>query len=183
VLTNYGTVSVSGNGTTTLTFDTDLASGVLFHQSNAGTTFQFAISGATVTSASVSGLTAGQGWTFVTPTNGLDSLGTFQYGFNCSPLANTSNTCGNVLDFTLTLASNGTVAAETGGSHGTLNFGLNLAYCDSVAGCPTTASPLGTGPFGATAVPAPIPGAGLPGLVAACLGLVAFARRRRHSFA
>jgi hypothetical protein len=47
----------------------------------------------------------------------------------------------------------------------------------------------GTQPTGIVAVPvsvsvpAPILGAGLPGLIAACLGLVAFARRRRNSFA
>src|SRR5690242_12237779 len=103
-LANYGTVSVSGNGTNVLKFDVDLATNYDFHQTNAGTTFQFAISGATVTAANVSGLTTGQGWTFATPTNNLDALGTFQYGFNCSG-AGISNTCGSELDFTLTFAA------------------------------------------------------------------------------
>ena len=37
--------------------------------------------------------------------------------------------------------------------------------------------------FFIVAVPGPLAGAGLPGLVAACCGLIAFARRRRQKFA
>jgi hypothetical protein len=44
----------------------------------------------------------------------------------------------------------------------------------------SASSPSGTGP---SPVPAPALGAGLPGLIAACMGLVVFARRRRLRFA
>ena len=114
-----GTISVSGQGTNVLTYDIDLNSTHVFHQSNAGTTFQFSVSGATVALANISGLTAGFGWTFVTPTNGLDALGTFQYGFNCDGSGTPNNTCGHDLNFTLTFTA-GThafVANETGGQH------------------------------------------------------------------
>jgi hypothetical protein len=39
------------------------------------------------------------------------------------------------------------------------------------------------GPNGTSPVPVPALGAGLPGLIAACMGLVVFARRRRNRFA
>jgi hypothetical protein len=57
-----------------------------------------------------------------------------------------------------------------------LFFGLDLG-----TGCTVSTSCAATGFAGATATPVPAPalGAGLPGLIAACMGLVVFARRRR----
>jgi hypothetical protein len=67
---------------------------------------------------------------------------------------------------TFTLALSGVTAATT-------ITGVNFSF--------------GTGPDttlpGHVAVPGPIVGAGLPGLVAACFGLIAFARRRRRTSA
>src|SRR5262247_1219903 len=84
-LSSYGTISVSGDGTTTITVDVDLASNYYFFSSGNGTTFQFSVSGATVTAASVTSTTATDGatWAFVptasTSVNPLDSLGNFLY--------------------------------------------------------------------------------------------------------
>jgi hypothetical protein len=181
-LTSYGTVSVSGNGTNSLTVDIDLAANYYFFGSGNGTTVQFS------TSAAVTGNTVSTNpsfWTFVPnattlATNPLDALGTFQSGFQCDNGASGTNTCGNDFEFTVALNGNGSIISETGGQHGTLFFGLDL--CNSTDGGSTC---LGTGPFGATlrAVPGPILGAGLPGLIAACAALAAFARRRRIRFA
>jgi hypothetical protein len=70
---------------------------------------------------------------------------------------------------------------------GSLNFRVGLA---ASLGCQTSPSPTcqpsNAGPesfIAVTAVPGPIAGAGLPGLVAACGGLLALARRRRQRIA
>jgi hypothetical protein len=106
----------------------------------------------------------------------MDGAGDFQYGLTFS---NGGNADGNSLDFFITAT----------------NIGLNTANVTGVAADICTAAPNATGksncpdpPAAQTggvhgvpvAVPAPFVGAGLPGLIAACVGLVVFARRRRR---
>jgi hypothetical protein len=176
-----GTISVSGQGTNILTFDIDLDSTHYFHQ-NTGpqqtpqASFELSISGASVSSSNVSGITSGFGWAFIQPPGSIDALGTWGFGFSCNG-SGFANTCGRELEFTLTFAA-GTqafVANETGGSHGDLTFGADLCLSNNGTSCAST------GPVGATSgAPLPLAGAGLPGLVAACGALLAFARRRRQ---
>ena len=86
----FGTVSVSGGGTTTLTIDADLSAGNFFADTGNGNTFQFSTSSAVtniqVNTASTTpvGDTVGT-WTVVSgAVNQLDALGTFLSGLQCS---------------------------------------------------------------------------------------------------
>jgi hypothetical protein len=82
------------------------------------------------------------------------------------------------------IASTGVLNVATGSTGGfTLYAGADVT-CDPQSGATCTqqfGSGL-TGMVGATAtpVPAPVVGMGLPGLVVACGGLIALARRRRR---
>jgi len=78
------------------------------------------------------------------------------------------------LTFTVT---NATVAQlETTNANG------NFFVADILCGAAQTGCAGNTGPVDVSTppVPGPIVGAGLPGLVAACVGLIALARRRRQ---
>jgi hypothetical protein len=68
-----------------------------------------------------------------------------------------------------------------------IDFTSDVLQCSPPSNCvtldflaTTTASATATISSGEVAVPAPLAGAGLPGLVAACAGLLGFARRRRR---
>jgi hypothetical protein len=164
--------------TTTFFFDVDLVSTAFFFASGNGTTFQFGISGPTLTSANISGLDPAI-YTLTTTPNPVDALGTFLYGLNCTSPAGPggtvpNNSCGQDLEFTATVSGNQHLVPETGGQHGSAMFAGDFCISSNGTGCN-----LGTGPFGAP-VPGPIVGAGLPSLIFACGGLLGLARRRRR---
>jgi hypothetical protein len=110
-----------------------------------------------------------------------DGTGNFTFGIDCTELAGGA-TCGqggaNALPVGSTLSfsvANATIADLTA-----LNNAGNFAVADILCGPNFPGCAGNTGPVD---VPGPILGAGLPGLVAACGGLLALARRRRQKIA
>jgi hypothetical protein len=163
-----GDFNGSGNGNDTIFF-------------NVGT-----VSGFTIQADSSTTKLGTGGWSEVTPPTKTDGLsaGTWTTGFDCN--VNGGN-CGQVFDVMLSgtglalnqqLVSGITVYAgvdPTCGSNATHTCTLS-----NLAGFNTGVVGATTDPFLTTPVPGPIIGSGLPGLIAACAGLVAFARRRRR---
>ena len=166
-----GTVTVTSVGTT-YTFNIDLtaASGLVLHSpGGANESIAFNLAGVSTTAGSFTGpITA--------PVAGphSDGFGDFLFGVNCS-VTGTANECAptgvspaNDFIFTVTAPANEHLTQNALG-----NF-LALQVCEG-------ACSLGNTGFAASSVvPGPIVGAGLPGLVMACGGLLALVRRRRQ---
>lgn len=99
-------------------------------------------------------------------------FGNFNYALTCSPNGGSEN-CGQhfTFDFIFAAADSGKLIPSTGDAN--IWFAADIK-CNS--GC-------NTGVVGASLVPAPLLGAGLPGIVISCGGLLALARRRRQQIA
>jgi hypothetical protein len=116
-----------------------------------------------------------------------DGIGTFNYGLTDTNANGFPGSTAGPVDFHV-LASGLTTASFVPGSNSPTGNSLFFAL-DLGIGCTPIATPTAcanTGFSGATrtvTVPAPLVGAGLPGLVMACGGLIAFARRRRSQVA
>jgi hypothetical protein len=110
-----------------------------------------------------------------------DGMGAFQYGLDFN---GSTGTVSADLIFRLTatgLTENSFVLGGASGltGHPQFYFAADICTPNSAGACGGS-----TGLVGATAaVPGPIAGAGLPGLVAACSGLLVLARRRRQRIA
>jgi hypothetical protein len=117
----------------------------------------------------------------------MDGAGTFQYALTFS---NGGNTDGTSLDFFIHATGIGSSTANVTGVAADLctkapsgDHSCGGEDDDEKVKTVITGAVVGTLVARTDPVPAPFVGAGLPGLIAACMGLVALARRRRHRFA
>jgi hypothetical protein len=203
--TPYGTVTITQGGTNSLNIQLVLSDALDLH--NNFDSFNFNLQGAPGLNATITNVkVTTDGVTFVDPstlaiqptfttqfsgTGQLDGGGQFDYGVtctNCGPFANGVDLQG--ISFTVTSlgASLFAVMGSTTGDvskDGQNNIASAAVFADdgSCTGCSTTNTGLIYGSTPQVAVPGPIAGAGLPGLIAACGGLIALARRRRQKFA
>jgi len=106
-------------------------------------------------------------------------FGDFNYALTCDSNGGSTN-CGQAFSFTYTFATanSGRLGPSTDDANIWFAADICVTNGGNPAGCSST-----TGVVGATVVPAPIVGAGIPGLVMACGGLLALGRRRRQQIA
>jgi len=179
-LTDVATVSVTNDGTDTVKITVTVFGPYAFHATNGNSLDSFAFSLASgFGTGTISNLSSG--WTSQIPPQNTDGMGTFQQAFTLS-----SNSAGP-LSFDITASGLSAIVADfaTGGSAFNSTTGYYFiadVICQASTGktCSNGTTNGATGLVGGSvAVPVPMMGAGLPGLIAACMGLVAFARRRR----
>jgi hypothetical protein len=179
--TPFGTVQVDDNGSGTDVVTLSMAPNVILGGgSHYAISFEMA-TGATISPLSSSMTTAG----FKIVDNGTttvdnDPFHGFDYAIDCTNNFG-SGGCGSTLTFTITSA---TAFLQNTGNGGPVLFASDIS-CGTCTSNADGSKPTGVvgALTGTVAVPGPILGAGLPGLLAACAGLVAFARRRRNSLA
>jgi hypothetical protein len=157
----------------------------LIHTGAGDDTFAFSSTLSGLTLAVQSDTASFASWTTATTTSiKMDGLvfPATAYGLT-APFGPNDLTTG-FLDFTVS-ATGLTVQSFINSLNFAVNNGGNPTGDNAIFAADVSAANGNTGiiDWSTRAVPGPLAGAGLPGLIAACAGLVAFARRRRHSFA
>jgi hypothetical protein len=181
------TATEAANGST-ITFAVDVSPNFSLTAGSSHEAFAFAIgtntTGALANLGSITSITqnGGNGTLSADAGNGTafanSPFGDFNYAIDCAPNGGSTN-CGQkfTVVFTFTTPNGGKLVASTGDS--TIWFASDICVPNTSGGCAST----GVAGASVVAVPGPIVGAGLPGLVMACGGLLALARRRRQKIA
>jgi hypothetical protein len=174
---NFGTVTLTDGAAGVVNVDVDLSNSFTWTNSGLiGFAFNLVAGFTGANTPQLSNVTA-TNWT---PTSGspltsfnTDGMGSAQYGLD---FTGPNNSVTANLDFTLTATGLDVTDFTTGGT--AADTGKNYFFLADINTAPNGA----TGLVGAVAapVPGPIVGAGAPGLMAACAGLIALARRRRQ---
>ena len=185
-----GAIPAPGFGTVTLTqvganvnFSVSLINGNRFVETGAGGgelfLFNDTIAGSTVTSITSSPNTPPSGLTGGTNQSPIhaDGTGDFTAFVGCTTPMGMGGECNGgstpvITSLTFTVTNATLAQLETKNANG------NIFVADILCGAAQTQCGGLTGPV--DAVPGPLAGAGLPGLVMACGGLLALARRRRQ---
>jgi hypothetical protein len=185
----FGEVDVTNAGTDTVDVQVTLFNGNRFTNTGLPLSFAFFLdqSITSVTYSAVVGSTTGQGWSPATGDTqfagnyGVDGFKDFNYGLVWvgNGGQGSSNPGGSSLFFEITGAGLSTASFLLSQNLGSGNGGDAAFFVADII-----SNNGNTGPVDASvrAVPGPISGAGLSGLIAACLGLFGLHRRRKNSF-
>jgi hypothetical protein len=188
----FGSIEVTeaANGSS-LSFLVNVSPNFSITAGNAHEAFSFAIGSTAGTLANLGHIDAasivqngGTSTLGVDPNNGTSfknaPFSNFNYALDCSSNGGSSN-CGQSFSFTFDFATANTGKLIPSTSDASIWFAGDVCVPNTNGGCSSTGAAGAS--VASVSVPGPIVGAGLPGLIAACGGLLALARRRQRKTA